>query len=240
MMDPVDLALEDRGREASEWHEKKIGHYHPSSLSRCLLSQYYSFKQPEAAAVDPKSRRAMWMGRVIHQAMESLFSRYGGIEVYASEKPVFHSLRPVYPNAVIKGKYDLLGVVNDELAVCDIKTRATLFYVDRDGPSEHDVNQLNFYLGATNMEVGYLIYVGRDYGNSVFCRVEFDAERFRWLVERAKILHCALIRNEPPDPNPSYGWEAKTCDYQAICPRFAVDDPPAQRLESRVEGRREK
>ena len=213
MVSPIDEVLSKR--EEPEWHKPVIGRYHASQLAYCLRRQYLDFVSP-VTEYDSDGARKMWLGSVIHNAIENEILPFteDSFTPIAVEKPVWYGL-PNTRDGMIVGRFDVLLMdPSGELAIMDVKSREDLYYVDKEGPGEHDVRQLAMYQGATRIEKGYLWYVGRRKGDDLFYRQDLKKERFRWMVAQGSLLHQALKLKELPEMCPQYGWEPRYCKHR--------------------------
>lgn len=233
-LSPIDEVLSKR--EEPEWHRPRVGVYHASQLWHCLWRQYMDFVEP-LEGYDSEGARRMWLGSVIHRAIEReiLPNVERSFEVVAWERPVYHGI-PHQPGAMVVGMFDALIRDGAGLAVMDIKSIESLFYVSEDGPSDHDVMQLSVYQGAMNIERGLVWYLGRRSVDDRFFEVALDRSNFGWMLGQAEVLHRCLYRREPPDPKPNYGWECRVCPRRNTCPRLVEGSKGSNRSGKLVTG----
>lgn len=222
---PLDAALAAKPR--SEWHTPRVGTYHASQLPRCMYKQWLDFTSP-SETYDASSARAMWFGSLVHREIERdllpRLEKYVDFEPVQWERRVFWGLGENYPGAMIVGMFDVLARIDGDLYVVDIKTTKSLRGVEKYGPSEHYLDQLSFYMGAMHIHRGLLWYIGRLSMEDKMVEVEWEPNRFKGVVARARLLHGYLSSGDEPDAIPNYDWECNYCSRRQDCPRLAAQN----------------
>lgn len=105
-------------------------------------------------------------------------------------------------------KYGMGGKAEE---VVEIKTTNGL----HEAPLEPHKLQLRTYMQILQARAGYLIYVDRASGRIKVFRIRPDKKALRTVIERAKILHKALTKNEPP-PKTTGPW-CTICPHKRTC-----------------------
>ena len=209
-------------RVEEKYFEDRVG---VSELGFCIRKAWYNRRCPRR--LDFERALSIYIGKLFHDYIERGYSK---TEVFVQHK---------LGKGRIVGKIDAI----EEGTVIDFKSKKDLFWVERKGPSENDVNQVKFYAFASGIKKAKLIYyqVNPEIkpADSVdeFCwnlrkeivretrkrkAVSFDvdvkdvSDVVRNYENRALILFESLKANKPPIPN-AKGWECKYCEYRDIC-----------------------
>jgi len=82
-------------------------------------------------------------------------------------------------------------------------------------PFDNHIEQVNAYLHMFDRENGYIVYLSRNSLDIRIFEVEKDEVLWNNTINRAVLLHEALKRDEPPEPEPSHLCEY--CPYKHKC-----------------------
>ena len=107
----------------------------------------------------------------------------------------------------LTGKPDL--VLDD--VVVELKTASRI----PEQPFPHHVLQLQAYLHLLDRRYGFIVYIDKRRGRVKAYRVERDPGAWEEIVGRARRLHLALVRGEPPEPEP--GPLCRYCEFRSMC-----------------------
>ena len=173
---------------------------HVGELTYCLLKSYYERKY----GVNYSDEKIVILG--LGQATHFLVESFVG-EGVVKEFRVEHGLE----GFKLTGRPDL--IVDD--AVIELKTTSHIPVQ----PFSHHVLQLQAYLHLLDRRYGFIVYVCKRRGRVKAFRVERDPGAWEEIVGRARRLHLALVRGEPPEPEP--GPLCRYCEFRSMCRKLA-------------------
>lgn len=196
---------------------KEIGRYYPSEVGNCLRKTWFSYKYPQDFDVD--KQRFFEMGNILHEYI---------VKVFKSEKtPEVKLLKAEFPfqitvdDFIISGRIDdllLLTVENKELLV-EVKSTSNLKLIT--GPKPHHAMQLQFYMHATGVHDGALLYLEKNTLQSKVYSVQFTQNAADEAFARFKALHAFLKNDELPPAEAKLekelNWFCKYCEYKPKC-----------------------
>ncbi|MEM0475181.1 MAG: PD-(D/E)XK nuclease family protein [Candidatus Norongarragalinales archaeon] len=194
---------------------KQVGRYYPSEVGACLRKTWFSFKFP--IEFDAEKRRLFETGNILHDYI---------VHVFKSEKtPEVELLKSEMPCSINCGDFVISGRVDDVLllkvsgktVLVEVKSAARL----PRSPSKHHAAQLQFYLHATGMREGALLYVEKNTLNSVVFSVSYDERVASEGIARFAALHKALLEDKAPEPEAKLRqdmrWWCDYCEYVERC-----------------------
>jgi len=184
--------------------------YYPSEVSKCLRQLYYKFtKEPETNPISPGGFWKMRMGDKIHDLIFEFLEK-SGLEI-VNEIGFKEDIGLKYP---ISGRMDNLFIDEDD-SLSGIEVKSTYGagirnIVKKGYPKEQDIEQILVYMGCTNVERFYLIYLGRDDGyrtqyiiernnGEIFCNNRKVHTDFGTLTKRFAVLEEAVTYREIPN-----------------------------------------
>ncbi len=205
-----------------EFRPKKIGRYYPSEIGLCLRKVYYSYRYPKEAGKD--ALRVWELGNILHDFV---------VRVLKSEKnPEVELLKHEMPLKFDVDDFTIVGRVDDLLLV---KESGRSFLVEvkscRDvsslkGPKDHHTIQLQFYMHATGVRNGILVYIDKNDLSTKSFRVDFDENLAKEIIERFRILHESLKNGKVPVAEakqiPEMNWMCRFCEYAERCEKESV------------------
>jgi CRISPR/Cas system-associated exonuclease Cas4 (RecB family) len=196
---------------------KQVGRYYPSEVGACLRKTWFSFKFPKE--IDAEKRRIFETGNIVHDYI---------VHVFQSEKtPEVELLKSEMPFVMNCGEFVVSGRVDDVLLVkasgktvlVEVKSAARL----PRAPSGHHAAQLQFYMHATGVHNGALLYAEKNTLNSVVYTVPYDERAASEGIARFAALHKALLEDKAPEPEAKLRSEMRWwCDYCEYAERCAA------------------
>ncbi len=200
-----------------EHKPKEIGRYYPSEVGNCLRKTWFSYKYPQEFDVD--KLRVFEMGNILHEYV---------VKVFKSEKtPEVKLLKAEFPfqipidDFIISGRIDdllLLTIENKELLV-EVKSTSHIGWMDK--PQPHHAMQLQFYMHATNVREGALLYIEKNTLQSKVFSVPFEQNAADEAFARFKALHAFLKHDELPPAEAKLekelNWFCNYCEYKTKC-----------------------
>ena len=88
-------------------------------------------------------------------------------------------------------------------------------------PQNSHMIQLQFYMHATGVREGILLYIDKTTLETKSFYLEYDEHWSNLIVERFRMLHKALVEDELPKPEakiiPEISWMCNYCEYREKC-----------------------
>lgn len=200
-----------------EFRPKKIARYYPSEIGNCLRKIWYSYKFP--LETKPNLLRIFALGNILHDFV---------VKVFQSEKnPHVELLKYEFPLHVDLGDFVISGKVDDLLLIresgknilVEVKSCKNIEYVK--SPQNHHIMQLQFYMFATGVHDGVLLYVDKTTLLTRMFGFRFDENLSKKIIARFKKLHAYLTEDAIPEPEArqveNLGWMCKYCEYKERC-----------------------
>lgn len=202
---------------ARESRPKTIGRYYPSEIGSCIRKVWYTYKYPRE--VDPKLRKVFELGNILHDFI---------VEVIKSDKtPEVKLLKAELPfkfeidDFIVSGRVDdlmLLKADNTKYLV-EVKSTKNVKGVKKALP--HHVVQLQFYMHATNVHDGILLYVDKSTMGTKSFQIKYSKEETQKIIGKFKSLHSHLIKETLPideaKRREDTKWMCTYCEYKPKC-----------------------
>jgi CRISPR/Cas system-associated exonuclease Cas4 (RecB family) len=205
------------GHIAREHRPKQIGRYYPSEVGSCLRKLWYSYKYP--LEVDSDLLKIFEAGNIIHGfVVEVLKSEKNkDVELLKSEMP----FKIEAEDFVVSGRVDDLVLVkaSGKNVLVEVKSTKDISFVKK--PQTNHVMQLMFYMEATGVHNGIVLYIDKNDLKSKVFEVEFDSHRAAEIFDRFKFLHEHLKKDAVPEAEAKgvegIKWMCKYCEYKEKC-----------------------
>jgi len=204
---------------SKEHKPKQIGRYYPSEIGNCLRKLWYSYKYP--LEIDADLRKIFEAGNIIHGfVVEVLKSdKNKDVELLKAEMPFKIDAK----DFIISGRVDdlvLLKISGKEVLV-EVKSTKNVSFVKK--PQSNHVVQLMFYMEATGVHNGVVLYVDKNTLKSKVFEVEFDVQKAGDIFDRFSFLDRHLKEDKLPEPEAKQvkdmNWMCKFCEYKNKCDR---------------------
>ncbi|MFH0973505.1 MAG: PD-(D/E)XK nuclease family protein [Candidatus Micrarchaeota archaeon] len=194
---------------------KTVGRYYPSEVGSCLRKTWFSFKFP--IEFDAEKRRIFETGNILHEYVVHVFKsgKTPEVELLKSEMPFVMNCGEF----VVSGRVDdvLLVKTSGKTILVEVKSAARM----PRGPSKHHSAQLQFYMHATGVHNGALLYIEKNTLNSIVYSVAYDERAAQDGIQRFAILHQALLEDAAPEPeaktHADMRWWCDYCEYAERC-----------------------
>jgi len=196
---------------------KVVGRYYPSEVGSCLRKVWYSYIKPKP--FEPDKIRVFEVGNLVHAFM---------VDVFKSEKtPEVELLQEELPVKLDTGDFLVSGRVDDLLLVkesgkttlVEVKSTSRLGMVD--APSPQYMMQLQFYMHATGVHNGVVLYIEKNTLQSKAFEIPYDDRVAADAMARFTLLHHALLENKLPSAEakqrPDWRWLCRYCEYKEEC-----------------------
>jgi len=202
---------------AREHKPKQIGRYYPSEIGNCLRKVWYSYKYPQQ--VDRDLMKVFEVGNIMHGfVVEVLKSeRNREVELLKSEFP----FKIEEKDYVISGRVDDLILVKEsgKNVLVEVKSTKNIDFVK--SPQSSHKAQLMFYMFATGVHDGIVLYVDKSNLQSKAFDIVFDKKKAKKISDKFKLLHNSLKQNELPvdeaKKSEDMSWMCKFCEYKERC-----------------------
>jgi CRISPR/Cas system-associated exonuclease Cas4 (RecB family) len=122
---------------------------------------------------------------------------------------------------VISGRVDDLLLIREsgKNILVEVKSCKNIEYVK--SPQNHHIMQLQFYMFATGVHDGVLLYVDKTTLLTRMFGFRFDENLSKKIIARFKKLHAYLTEDAIPEPEArqveNLGWMCKYCEYKERC-----------------------
>ncbi|MEM1601677.1 MAG: CRISPR-associated protein Cas4 [Candidatus Bathyarchaeia archaeon] len=193
----------------TEYEKPRVGWYYPSLLPSCLRRQFLIYKR--GLTISEEKAGIFRLGELIHSYLAGVL-RQSDLAVKASEAQFIIVILMDGEFIRISGRADMLIELNNEIYVVEVKSIKRL----PQEPLKHHVMQLQAYLAAFGAK-GLLVYLEKNALQHKIFQVDFNNEEFRRLVDRAKRLHEALVKDAEPGGD-AETWECLFCEFKNECP----------------------
>jgi CRISPR/Cas system-associated exonuclease Cas4 (RecB family) len=222
----------------TKWHKKKVGHYHFTSLLKCLLYYWFDFKY-DIQETNLEKLGGMLVGSMFHKEIQDYIESKFGFTII--EYPIMDEFsirfdldrkgREVEENLVMLGKVDLLNMI--ESVIRDIKTTFYLPILEKLDDEKFEQNyglyviqvySYIYYLNKTFFKVKpiksvEIVLVSKKNVFTKIIRFYYDEKIglhfYRKLRTRARALHIAIRNEEPPEPE--INIYCGGCKYLNLC-----------------------
>ena len=202
---------------AREHKPKQIGRYYPSEVGNCLRKVWYSYKYPQEVDVD--TLKIFEVGNMLHGfVVEVLRSEKNkNIELLSAELPI----KIESEDFVVSGRVDDLILVkeSEKRVLVEVKSTRNVEFIEE--PQSNHVSQLMFYMTATDVHDGIMLYIDKNNLHSKIFEIPFDEFKAAEIVDRFNFLHDHLKGNKLPFAEAKrisdMAWMCKFCEYKNKC-----------------------
>lgn len=204
-----------------EYRPKSIGRYYPSEIGGCIRKTWFTYKKPKK--IEAGLLRIFEAGNMLHEFVAEVIKseKNPEVELLKQEMPV----KVKEKDFIISGRIDnlVLAKINGERVLVEVKSTKRL----PDNPHVQNIMQLQFYMYATEIHKGMILYIQKDNLQTRWFDIRYDTMQVRRILERFKKLHECLKRNSIPEAearrNPHLEWMCRYCDYREECERGGKD-----------------
>ena len=206
---------------------KEVGRYYPSEIGNCLRKVWFSYTKPKA--VDPNVMRIFEVGNIMHGLVVDVLKseKNPDIELLESESP----LRMNVDDFVASGRIDDIIVLrsNKEKMLIEAKSCKSIKFVET--PNNSYIMQLQFYMHATGIHKGVILYIEKNTLKSKVFPFEYDKVIAGEIINRFRKLNKYLKENKIPPQEAKQkegmNWMCNYCMYKEEC-NFAGSSEPLE------------
>ncbi|MBW3003561.1 PD-(D/E)XK nuclease family protein, partial [Candidatus Woesearchaeota archaeon] len=139
------------------------------------------------------------------------------IELLKAEMP----LKVELEDLVISGRIDDLLMVREDSKRILVEVKSTKSVDFQQKASHQHIMQLQFYMYATDVHSGIILYVDKSNLKTKAFEVEYNEETAKQITKRFQRLHECLKNNKlPPDEAKlaqELNWMCRYCEYKDKC-----------------------
>ncbi len=209
-------ALIDR-HVARESRPKNIGRYYPSEIGSCIRKVWYTYNYPKG--IEPKLRRIFRLGDILHDFIVEVLKsdKSKEVKLLKSEMPFKVDMK----DFIISGRIDELLLLKSDSTKMLVEVKSCKSINGIKKPMSHHKTQLQFYMYATKVHKGVLLYVDKSTLETKTFEVKFSAKRGRQILNKFRALHKHLTKKTLPaaEAKRSNGaaWMCRYCEYKDKC-----------------------
>ena len=200
-----------------EQRPKAVGRYYPSEIGKCIRNVWYTYNHP--LEIKPELRRIFEMGNILHDFVIEVLrdTRNGDVQLLEAEMP----FKLEFGGFLISGRIDdlLLLKCGEKKILVEVKSSKSLRYVR--GPMEHHKTQLQFYMYATGVHDGVLLYVDKSTLQTRSFEVAFSHDQAMRILNKFRALHKHLTAATLPaaeaKKQADTKWMCGYCEYADKC-----------------------
>jgi len=200
-----------------EFRAKQIGRYYPSEVGSCLRKLWYTYKNPKE--IDTEKRKIFEAGNIMHEFVTKVLKsgKSPGIKLIKTEMPV----KTRFEDFIVSGRIDDVVLVESEgkLYIVEIKSVSYMKYIKK--PQPHHMMQLQYYMYASGVHNGLILYVEKNTLKSKTFNVKYNEKVVDLAIKRFETLHESLKENKIPPPEGSKSkekkWMCDYCEYREEC-----------------------
>lgn len=200
-----------------EMRQKTVGRYYPSEVGQCIRKSWFSFKMPKP--VEPHVTKIFEAGNLLHGFIVDVLKSDKTPEVTLIESE--SSLKMKIDDFEISGRIDDVIRLehNGERILVEVKSTKSIDFLRE--PSEQYLMQLQFYMHATGIHKGVILYVEKNTLKSKSFFVDYDKKLADTIVDRFRALHSSLKNDSIPNAEAKQtsgkGWMCDYCAYKKEC-----------------------
>lgn len=200
-----------------EHRPRGIGKYYPSEIGGCMRKTWYGYKHPQETKAD--LIRIFEIGEIIHDFVVDVLKseKTPEVELIGAEVPFKINMK----DYVVSGRVDDLILVkaDGKKMLIEVKSTGNIDYVHY--PKLNNELQLIFYMFATKIHNGALLYVDKRNLKSKIFEVKYEEARAVEVISRFNNLHKSLVEGLLPKPEAKLDeeteWMCRYCEYKDKC-----------------------
>ena len=200
-----------------EHRPKTVGKYYPSEIGNCIRKLWYSYKYPMEA--EPDLLKIFEVGNILHGFVTEVLrsEKNKEVQLLKSEFP----FKMVEKDFVVSGRVDDLLLVKEDhkQILVEVKSTKDVKYIKK--PQSHHETQLMFYMLATDVHDGVILYVDKSNLQSKMFEVKFDADKAGKIVDKFRTLDEDLKKDILPIDEAKRKtdmlWMCNYCEYKSKC-----------------------
>ena len=224
IIDLVHLGLRRDNAKKLYGHRVKKN-FSPTDSGKCARALFYAFKSFPKEPYDDGTLKIFALGNAIHDIIQRTIPNQLCTEFRIEQ--TWHNDLPV------SGYVDSVILTKDGVAVVDYKSmkNAGLSFISKK-PKESNAQQLMMYMDVLNIHDGRLLYWGKDDGEMIEHKVEFDQKVIDEIVKHFVYVRKCVNENKlPPKCGADKKWSCGYCPYVPFCAEDLVEPPKEEQID---------
>jgi CRISPR/Cas system-associated exonuclease Cas4 (RecB family) len=205
-----------------ETYQKQIGRYYPSEIGSCVRKIWYTYKLPKQ--FDPKIVKILAMGDMLHEFVVKVLQseKTKDVQLLQHEFPIKMQI----DDFLVSGRVDNLILIklSGKTVLVEVKSCKDIIWIK--GPQPHHTPQLQFYMHATGVHEGLLLYIDKASLQTKVFTIPYDESLCKTIEDRFRDLHRDLSQSVLPLPEAKQKietkWMCKWCEYKLICDKDSM------------------
>ena len=200
-----------------ENYPKRIGRYYPSEIGNCLRKIWYTYKRPKQ--FEPEIIKVFQVGNMMHDFIVEVLKseKTPKVELLEAEMPI----KVEFPKFTVSGRVDDLMLVKESNEKILVEVKSCQHIENIKKAKEHHKMQLMFYMYATKIYKGIILYIDKTNLKTKAFHIDFDEIEAMEILNRFWTLHKKLSKDELPEPeakkNEDKKWMCSYCEYKELC-----------------------
>lgn len=199
---------------------KEIGRYYPSEIGSCIRKIWYSYKHPMETESD--RLKLFEIGNLLHEFVMHVLKNEKNadkIKFLESEFPI----KKDFKDFMVSGRLDdvVVAVEDNRKMIIEVKSIGNIRKADR--PNKHHVMQLQFYMHATGIKDGVILYIDKRTLKTKAFEIPYDEMHSLDILRRFRVLHELLVKDVLPIDEAKQSeetfWMCNMCEYRSKCDR---------------------
>jgi len=236
-----DLYLQLEEAIHSEKHKKDNGMFSASSAGHCYKKQWYLQQNTEGTKLDPKSRRLLRLGTIVHKDLETSIKLHNSNQQPQNQIKLMseHKIELDYLNVVGTADLIVFDKKNDKVKVYDYKTAHSfkwkmMFGRNKDGNPRRPSRNYELQIGTYGLGVAREFELSKDDIQLALVYYKKDDSLMRevsvkniWMINASDYwidLNETLdevddVSDMPRESTncPIESWECRYCQFETIC-----------------------
>lgn len=200
-----------------ERRPKSVGRYYPSEIGYCIRKVWYTYNHP--TEIEPELRRVFELGNILHDFIVQVIKsdKTPEVELLQAEMP----FKFPFNDFLISGRIDDLMLLKAGRKKILVEVKSSKSVQRIKGPMAHHKTQLQFYMYATRVHNGMLLYVDKTTLETKGFAVKFSPKKAKQILNKFRALHKHLTNNSLPTAEAKKKketkWMCSYCEYKEKC-----------------------
>lgn len=197
----LDIFLLNEEEKESSNHLKTENLFYAHECGLCPRLSFLERTSPIKESI--KTLKVFRVGKIFHKFLqEEIFKGLSSEQEFTIHKK----------DLEIRGRCDIL----EGDIIIEFKTCRNLNYIFV--PKEENIEQLNFYLGASGLQKGKIIYIDKNNLEMMEFDINFDRKLFERTIENFEYIRdCLKKKLNIKDVEPKFSPNCYYCKYKSIC-----------------------
>ncbi|MBI2084217.1 MAG: PD-(D/E)XK nuclease family protein [Candidatus Aenigmarchaeota archaeon] len=171
---------------------------------------------------DPDRLKIFEVGNLLHDFVMHVFKNEKNadkIKFLESEIPI----KKDFKDFMVSGRLDdvVIAVEDGRKMIIEVKSVADIRRADT--ANKNHVMQLQFYMHATGIKDGIILYIDKKNLKTRAFEIPYDEMHSMDIIKRFRVLHELLVKDVLPideaKRNDDMNWMCNMCEYRSKCDR---------------------